>query len=91
MDRIINKLMKEGKLRKQKAGIIQVEALLKQAMIDLKEAAKIVDIADRATYILAYMAMLKTGRALLLLKGYIPDDGSQHKTVVDMTSLILGE
>ncbi len=32
--------------------------------------------------------MLKAGRALLLLEGYIPDDGSQHKTVVEMTSAI---
>ena len=42
----------------------------------------------RATYLLAYMAMLKTGRALMFLKGYRPDDGAQHKTVVEMTSAI---
>lgn len=34
--------------------------------------------------------MLKAGRALLLLNGYIPDDGAQHKTVVEITSAILG-
>jgi len=32
----------------------------------------------------------KAGRALMLLKGYIPIDGGQHKTVVEMTSAILG-
>ena len=26
----------------------------------------------------------------MLLKGYVPDDGAQHKTVVEMTSAILG-
>ena len=37
------------------------------------------------------MAMLKAGRALLLLNGYVPDDGAQHKTVVDVTNIILGD
>jgi len=34
--------------------------------------------------------MLKAGRALLLLKGYRPIDGAQHKTVVEMTGVLLG-
>src|SRR3989338_2577340 len=85
------KLLKQGRLRKQKSGIVQIEALLKQAMEDLREAEKIAHIAERATYLLAYMAMLKAGRALLLFKGYVPDDGAQHKTVVEVTSVVLGE
>lgn len=88
--KLIQKLEKQGKLRKQKAGIVQIEALLKQAILDLNEAKKVSQIAERATYLLAYMAMLKAGRALLLLEGYIPDDGAQHKTVVEVTSVILG-
>ncbi len=27
---------------------------------------------------------------MLLLKGYRPDDGAQHKTVVEITSVVLG-
>ena len=91
LDKTISRLEKEGKLRKQKAGLIQVEALLKEAILDLKEANKILHIAQRATYLLAYMAMLKAGRALLLLMGFVPDDGAQHKTVVEVTSIILGK
>lgn len=91
LNKLIKKLLQEGKLKKQKVGIIQVEALLKQAIFDLREAEKISNIAERATYVLAYMAMLKAGRALLLLEGYVPDDGAQHKTVVEMTSAILGD
>lgn len=88
---LINRLANEGRIKKQKAGIIQVEALLKQAILDLEEAQKIAHLAERATYLLAYMAMLKAGRALLLFNGYVPDDGAQHKTVVEMTSAILGD
>ncbi len=89
-DKLIQKLKKQGKIKKQKAGIVQIEALLKEAILDLREAKKISHIAERATYLLAYMAMLKAGRALLLFKGYMPDDGAQHKTVVEVTSAILG-
>ncbi len=91
IENLIKKLEKEGKLAEQKAGIVQIEALLKESIIDLEEAKKTLHIADRATYIMAYTAMLKAGRALLLLKGYRPTDGAQHKTVVEMTSAILGE
>ena len=91
VDDFAKKLEKEGKLATQKVGIVQIEAFLKEAIIDLEESKKTLHIADRATYIMAYIAMLKAGRALLLLKGYRPTDGAQHKTVVEMTSAILGE
>ena len=91
IDNLIKKLEKEGKLAEQKAGVVQIEALLKESIMDLEEAKKILHVADRATYIMAYTAMLKAGRALLLLKGFRPTDGAQHKTVVEMTGAILGE
>ena len=91
LDKVIGKLEKEGKIRKQKVGIVQIEALLRQAILDMTEAKKVLNIADRATYLLAYMAILKAGRALLLLNGYVPDDGAQHKTIVDVTTAILGD
>ena len=91
VDKLIRKLEREGKIRKQTAGLFQIEALLRESMKDLDEAKSIVHIATRATYLLAYNAMLKAGRALLLFKGYITADGGQHKTVVEMTSGILGE
>ena len=91
IDNLINKLEREGKITKQKVGIVQIEELLKQSILDLQEAKKTLHVADRATYLLAYMAMLKAGRALLFLRGYRPSDGAQHKTVVEMTSAILGD
>ncbi len=91
MDKLIQKFEREGKIRKQTAGLVQIEALLRESMKDLDEAKNIIHIATRATYLLAYNAMLKAGRALLLFKGYIPADGGQHKTVVELTSGILGK
>ena len=91
VDKLVRRLEKAGKIRKQKAGFIQIEALLKEAIIDLEEAHTIALLAERATYLLAYNAMLKAGRALMLMRGLVPDDGAQHKTVVEMTSAILGD
>jgi len=87
----IEKLEKLGKLRRQTAGFVQIEGLLKEALLDLSESKKILDIAPRAAYVSAYTAMLKAGRALLLLKGYIPADGGQHKTVVEACGIFLGK
>ncbi len=87
--KLISLREKEGKLRKQPAGLVQVEALLRQAVMDLEESKKIVNIAGRAAYIMAYMAMLKAGRALLLERGYVPIDGAQHRTVVEITGALL--
>lgn len=35
--------------------------------------------------------MLRAGRALMLLMGIRPDDGNQHKTVVEYTACYLGD
>jgi hypothetical protein len=78
-DKLIKKLERERKVRKQKAGLVQVEALLKEAVLDLEEAKRISAVAERATYLLAYNGMLKAGRALLLLRGYVPDDGGNTR------------
>jgi uncharacterized protein (UPF0332 family) len=88
-DKLIDDLLRQGKLKELKVAFVQIEELLQESMIDLQEASKIQDIAQRATYIMAYNAMLKAGRAILLLKGYTPSDGAQHKTVVIMTSHLL--
>ncbi len=88
---LAKKLEREGRLVRQKAGFVQVEALLRESLVDLQEAEKTKPVSSRATYLLAYMAMLKAGRALLLLEGYRPDDGAQHKTVIEAARALLGQ
>jgi len=70
---------------------VQIEKMLTDAILDLHDAKKIVDIVDRPAYIASYNAMLKAGRALLLMHGYAPDDGAQHKTVVELCGKLLGK
>ncbi|MDP2904888.1 MAG: hypothetical protein Q8O22_01125 [Candidatus Omnitrophota bacterium] len=88
---LLKNFLDQGKIRKQPSGLVQVEAFLKEALIDLGEAKKTLRVSKRGAYLLAYNAMLKGGRGLMLLEGYVPDDGGQHKTVIDVCGLILGE
>ncbi|MCJ7782896.1 MAG: hypothetical protein MUP41_03135 [Desulfobacterales bacterium] len=49
VDKLIKRFEKAGRIRKQKVGIVQIEALLKEAILDLEEAKRIVNLAERAT------------------------------------------
>lgn len=35
--------------------------------------------------------MLRGGRALLFSHGFLPADGAQHRTVVELTGIVLGD
>lgn len=83
-------LEKDGKVKRVKVAFIQIEKYLREALIDLEEARRIYGIVRKAPYLMAYMAMLKAGRALMFMEGYQPDDGGQHKTVIQITAMILG-
>ena len=91
MDDLIKKLKAAGKLKEEKIGFVQVEGLLNDALRDIREAKLTLPIGERGPFLLAYQAMLKAGRALLFLKGLRPVDGAQHKTVVQVCELLLGQ
>lgn len=91
IETLFKKFLEQGKLRKQSAGFVQIEDFLKEALVDLSEAKKTFKVSKRGAYLLAYNAMLKAGRGLMLLEGYVPDNGGQHKTVIEVCGLILGE
>jgi uncharacterized protein (UPF0332 family) len=39
----------------------------------------------------AYLAMLHAARAFMLMRGFRPADGNQHRTVVEFMSRLLGK
>ena len=49
LSKLIKRLEAAGKIRKQKAGFVQMEALLREAILDLEDADKILHLAERAT------------------------------------------
>ncbi len=87
----INRLLTTGLIKKQAINFDQITKLLTRAKKDLKTAHANLKIDEEAVYTFAYLAMLRSGRALLFLKGFRPSERQQHKTVVNFAGVILGE
>jgi hypothetical protein len=90
-EKLLDRLVKEGKLKKQQAGQDQIEGLLATAKRNFVAAEIIKDKVEEAAFKLAYDGLLQLGRAVLLLNGFRPDDGEQHKTTFLVAGEILGK
>jgi uncharacterized protein (UPF0332 family) len=80
-DKFVSEYLSKGLIQKQKSSITDVERLLIRSIKDLKTARANLKIDEGIAYTVAYLAMLRAGRAFMLLKGFRPSDGYQHKTV----------
>jgi uncharacterized protein (UPF0332 family) len=87
---LINDLLNKGLIKKQTIDFKSIRYLLLRSKKDLVVAKKNLAIDEEVTYNYAYLAMLRCGRALMFLQGYRPDDGAQHKTVIDFIAVMLG-
>lgn len=90
-DDLLRKLTDGGFLKEHPKDVGQAKKLLVRSFRDLKTAKANLEIDEEAAYTFAYLAMLRSGRALMFLKGYRPADGRQHKTVVEVAGHFLGE
>jgi len=87
---IVADYLSKGLMKRQKTVLRGVAKLIQRARIDLKTAKANLAIDEGIAYSVAYLAMLRSGRALMLLKGFRPADGYQHKTVVEFAAHYLG-
>jgi uncharacterized protein (UPF0332 family) len=90
MKEFIRAYKQNGLIREEKIGFDQVVKHLNRARKDLKVAKANIKIDSEASYNYAYLAMLRTGRGLMLSFGFRPIDGEQHKTVVAFCEYFLG-
>ena len=91
MPAIINKLINSGYIAKERIGFDQIVKHINRARKNIIVAKANLAIDSEAAYNYSYLAMLRTGRALLFSCGYRPIDGRQHKTVVEFSAAILGK
>jgi len=89
--KFIEEYLAKGLVKEQKSDLKTVEKLILRANKDLKNAKANLDIDEGIAYSVAYLAMLRAARAVMLLKGFRPADGYQHKTTVEFVAHILGE
>lgn len=87
--KFIDEYLSRGLIKEQKGNSRAVEKLILRANKDLETAKANLSIDEGIAYTVAYLAMLRAGRALMLLKGFRPSDGYQHKTVVEFIGYIL--
>lgn len=80
-----------GLIKEQRSDFIQITRQIQRAQKDLKTFSLVVTADPEWASTIAYQAMLRMGRALLYAHGYLPADGQQHKTVVEITGRILGK
>ena len=83
--------LKKGLLKHQKANFRQIEKQVARAKKDLETARDVLQKDPEWGATIAYHAMLRAGRAYVFSKGYLPADGAQHKTVVELTGKLLGK
>lgn len=90
-DEFIAEYLSKGLIKKQTPALKEVVKIIQRARIDLKTAKINLTIDEGIAYSVAYLAMLRAGRALMLLNGFRPADGYQHKTVVEYAAYYLGD
>ncbi len=87
----LNDLESQGLIERVESNPGNVTKGLERSQRDLRTARATLDIDEEWAYTIAYHAMLRAGRALMLYHGYRPKGKDQHKTVGEFCSRILGE
>jgi uncharacterized protein (UPF0332 family) len=83
--------LNNGKLKEESPHKDQIKILIEKAQKDIKTANINLLIDLENSYTLAYNSMLRTGRALVLSKGYRTSDGAQHKTAVEFCRYLIDD
>lgn len=90
-DKFISEFLAGGLIQKQKPSMDTAEKLIKRSTKDLLASKANLKIDDGIAYTVAYLAMLRAGRSFMLLRGFRPSNGYQHKTVVQFVHEALGK
>lgn len=91
LENLLHNLLREGKLKKQDTNTDYLNNLLAAAKRNFEAATLIIDRVEEAAFKLVYDGLLQIGRVIVLLNGYRPDDGEQHKTTFLVTGELLGK
>ena len=83
--------LRRGLLKRQKANFRQIERQLVRAHKDLETSRSILGKDPEWAATIAYQSMMRAGRAIIFSRGYLPIDGAQHRSVVELTVQILGK
>lgn len=84
------RFLRDNLIKEQKPDFKQIAYQLERSLKDLKTAEANLKIDLTWSSTIAYHAMLRSGRALMYSKGYLPTTKKSHKTIVEFTKIMLG-
>lgn len=84
-------LEEKGRIQKIKVNFKQIHNFLFRSRKDLQTSKANLVIDEEWSYTIAYHAVLRAGRALMMSFGYRPRGRDQHTTVVRFTSIVFGD
>ena len=83
-------LENKGLIRETKINFKQIYDFLLRSRQDLQTSKSNLSIDEAWSYAIAYHAMLRAGRSLMISFGYRPLGKDQHATVVRFTNIVFG-
>ena len=83
-------LESKGLIRRIKINFKQIHNFLSRSKQDLQTAKLNLSIDEAWSYAIAYHAMLRAGRSLMMSFGFRPLGKDQHATVVRFASIVFG-
>ena len=91
LENLLNQLLKQGKVKRQTTEISALNGYLSAAVHNFAAAKFNLSGGYPGTaFKSAYDGVLLLSRVVLLLNGYRPDDGEQHKTIFMVAGALLG-
>jgi uncharacterized protein (UPF0332 family) len=84
------KFLKDNLIKKERPDFKQIAHQIIRAQKDLKTAEANLPIDLTWAFAIAYHAMIRASKALMYSKGYLPTAKRSHKTIVELTKIILG-
>jgi uncharacterized protein (UPF0332 family) len=84
-------LEEKGRIQKIKVNFKQIHNFLFRSRKDLQTSKANLMIDEEWSYTIAYHAVLRAGRALMMSFGYRPRGRDQHTTVVRFTTVVFGD
>jgi hypothetical protein len=84
-------LRERGLVEETRPDFRQISKLLARALQDLSTARANVSIDKEWAYTIAYQAMLRAGKAIVMAEGWRPRGRDQARTIVLLVGEILGE
>lgn len=85
-----DELENKGLIRRTKINFKQIYNFLSRSRQDLQTSKSNLSIDEAWSYTIAYHAMLRGGRSLMMSFGYRPLGKDQHATVVRFASIVFG-